>query len=61
MNRYKYLKVKKYGNGYLVYSNFCKAICETIEEIYEVFLCYGKNENEIRKFVETLLSQCEII
>lgn len=55
MSRYKYLKIKKYGEGYLVYSNFCKALCDTIEDIYNIFLCYGKNKDEIIDFVNQLL------
>jgi len=55
MNRYKLLKIKKYNNGYLVYGNFCKAICDNIEDIYDVFLCYGKNKDEIIDFVNQLL------
>ena len=55
MRRYKMLQIKKFGNGYLVYSSFCKAICSNEKEVYETFLCYGKNEEEIKEFVSELL------
>lgn len=55
MCKYKMLQIKKLGKDYLVYSSFCKAICSNEKEVYEIFLCYGKNEEEIKKFVSELL------
>jgi len=55
--RYKKLNIQRYGNGYLVYSNFCKAICKDKNEVIETFLDYGSDEDkqEIIKLVDKLM------